>query len=95
MSTVCELNTGMMLSNRQGIERQRMTDLLRHLTVLYPDKSFPILYGEAAAALLSAGTPIPVMDLLIGVSAKAWGLPVLTRDTRHFEHIPGLMVEGY
>ena len=95
MFSVCELNTGAVLSDQDGLERRRIADLVKRLTVLYPDTGFPVLYGEAAAALLSAGTPIPVMDLLIGVTAKMWGLPVLTRDIRHFERIPGLIVEGY
>ena len=95
MFTVCELNTGAILSNRSGEEQRRVTDLIRNLTILYPDTSFAVLYGEAAAALLAAGTPIPVMDLLIGITAKSLGLAVLTRDVHHFRRIPGLVVEGY
>ena len=53
------------------------------------------MYAEAAAALITAGTPIPVMDLLIGITAKTNGLPLLTRDNRHFHRIPGLVVEWY
>ena len=35
------------------------------------------------------------MDLLIGVAAKIAGRPLLTRDTRHFKRIPGLIIEDY
>lgn len=95
MFTVCEMNTGAILSNRSGDEQRRVADLIRNLTVLYPDTGFAVLYGEAAAALLTARTPIPVMDLLIGITAKSLGLAVLTRDVHHFRRIPGLVVEGY
>ena len=72
-----------------------ISDFIQHLTVLYPDKAFPVLYAESAAALLSARTPIPVMDLLIGVTARIHGLPLLTRERKHFNRIPGLVVEWY
>jgi predicted nucleic acid-binding protein len=35
------------------------------------------------------------MDLLIAISAKAAGLPLLTRDLKHFDRIPSLVVETY
>ncbi|GAB1482607.1 hypothetical protein MASR2M78_14230 [Treponema sp.] len=65
------------------------------MTIIYPDQGFPNLYGEAAASLIKSGTPIPVIDLLIGISAKSRGLALLTRDNNHFEHIPGLIVQTY
>jgi predicted nucleic acid-binding protein len=46
-------------------------------------------------SLLRNGTPVPVMDLLIGVTAKRFAAPVLTRDVAHFKKIPGLVVEEY
>ena len=75
--------------------RWAISDFIQHLTVLYPDKAFPVLYAESAAAFLSARTPIPVMDLLIGVTARIHGLPLLTRERKHFHRIPGLVVEWY
>ena len=51
--------------------------------------------GEVSAALLKNGTPIPVMDLLLGVTAKRFAALVLTRDVTHFRRIPGLVVEEY
>jgi predicted nucleic acid-binding protein len=35
------------------------------------------------------------MDLLIGVTAKMRGLPLLTRNVQHFASIPGLVLETY
>ncbi len=93
--SLCELEAGMSLSDRPEAERRRVNALVGHLTVVAPDDAFALLYGEAAAYLLRNGTPIPVMDLLIGITAKSRSLPVLTRDTSHFRRIPGLVVEGY
>jgi predicted nucleic acid-binding protein len=93
--SVCELETGVRLAVRPSQEQARLKHLLRRLTVLYPAPGFSALYAEAAAVLIAAGTPIPVMDLLIGVTAKAHSMPVLTRDPDHFSRVPGLVVESY
>lgn len=93
--TICELQTGVRLAKHQDQELQRLTGLLQRFTILHPDESFSTLYGETAAHLLSACTPIPVMDLMIGVLAKGRSLPLLTRDRKHVEPIPGLVVETY
>ncbi len=95
MYSVCELSTGALLSRRQHVEQRRVSEFVHHLTVLYPDAAFPTLYAEAAAALIRAGTPMPVMDLFIGITAKLHGLTLLTRDKPHFQRIPGLALEYY
>lgn len=92
---LCELRAGAELSNQPKNELERIEKMLQYITVLYPDVSFPVLYGEAEAALRKNGTPVPVMDLLIGITAKTVGMPLLTNDTRHYGLIPGLVVETY
>jgi predicted nucleic acid-binding protein len=52
-------------------------------------------YGEAEAFLQRSGKSIPTVDLLIGLTAKQHGLPLLTADDEHFRRIPGLVVETY
>jgi len=93
--SVCELYTGVELSGEPDRERRAVRSLLDRLTVISPDETFPVIYAEAAAHLLKRGLTIPVMDLLIGITAKSHGLPVLTRDAEHFGRIPGLTVERY
>jgi predicted nucleic acid-binding protein len=93
--SLCELHTGIFLSSQGAAEAERIMSLVDHLTLIHPDQGFPGLYGEAAAMLIRQGTPMPVMDLLIGISAKSKGLPILTRDPDHFSKIPGLIVETY
>jgi predicted nucleic acid-binding protein len=92
---LCELRAGAELSGDPQRELPQVTRLVESHPVIYPDSSFPTLYGEAAGWLLRQGTPIPVMDLMIGVIAKRFGAPILTRDTEHFKKIPGLVVLNY
>lgn len=95
MFTLCELRAGAELSSRPKKELERIEKMLDYVSVIYPDTAFPVFYGEAEAFLRARGNPIPVMDLLIGVTAKASGMPLLTKDIKHYEMIPGLVVESY
>jgi len=92
---LCELQAGARLSKRHRREMRKVAMLAENLTVVYPDASFPVAYGELEAHLRRGGMPIPTMDLLIGATAKLHGLPLLTRDREHFARIPGLVVETY
>ena len=93
--TLCELRAGAELSDHRREELERVTQIVESLTVIYPDSSFPALYGEILADLTRRGTPIPAMDLLLAVQAKRFGVPVLTRDVQHFSKIPGLEIVTY
>jgi tRNA(fMet)-specific endonuclease VapC len=92
---LCELRAGAELSENPRQELTRLSRLVESHPVIYPDSAFAVLYGEVFAVLLKNGTAIPVMDLLVGVTAKRFAMPVLTRDVGHFEKIPGLVVVGY
>ena len=91
----CELQTGACMSTSPRQELKRVNALFELLTIVYPNLSFAANYGKAEAYLRKKGIPIPTMDLLIGVTAKMNGLPLITRDINHFKRIPGLKVEGY
>ena len=52
-------------------------------------------FGRNKAMLDGAGFPIADMDLLIGSSALAGGFIMVTHNTRHFSHIPGLAIEDW
>lgn len=93
--TLCELESGAAASASPRRERERIRLLAARRSIVSPDERFARLFGEANAALRKAGTPVPVMDFLIGVSALQAGEPVLTRDPEHFKKIPGLVVDTY
>jgi len=93
--SACELRAGAMMSQNSGEELKKVEALLEFLTLVFPDVSFPVIYGETEAQLRKQGRRVPVMDLLIGVTAKTFGMPLLTKDVNHFSSIPGLVVESY
>jgi predicted nucleic acid-binding protein len=54
-----------------------------------------VIAGDVLAELSSRGTPIGVEDVLIGATALANGLTLVTGNLRHFARIPGLRVESW
>lgn len=69
--------------------------LLTHLPVLPFDASAARSYGELRAELEAHGTLIGDADMRIGAIALARGLTVITGNMRHFDKIPGLVVENW
>lgn len=51
--------------------------------------------AEIYASLKRRGEPIGDADILIGASALAHGLTVVTNNEDHFRRIPGLVVENW
>lgn len=92
---LCELQAGARLAANPPRALRGVEKFAERLSAVYPDESFAVAYAEAEVALRKAGTPIPTMDLLIGVLAKMRGLPLLSRDRAHYTRIPGLVVESY
>ncbi len=92
---LCELQAGARLARDPARELRRVEYFTTATELVLPTSTFATAYGQAEAALRSAGLPIPTMDLLIGVMAMEHGLPLLTRDAEHFARIPGLVVETY
>jgi predicted nucleic acid-binding protein len=92
---LCELRAGAEMSRNPRRELSRVVRLTEGFDIISPTPPFAVLYGEVLAAVLKNGTPIPRMDLLLGVMAKSFGMPVLTRDVNHFGEIPGLVIEEY
>ena len=91
----CELHAGARMAGEPQRELRKVQWIMERLTLVLPDDTFAVAYGEVEALLRQNEQPIPTMDLLIGVTAKMHDLPILTRDPKHFERIPGLVVESY
>ena len=45
--------------------------------------------------LCRAGHPIGAADSIIAATARLYGLPLVTDNTRHFERVAGLTIRGY
>lgn len=91
----CELQAGARMSENPQAELRKIETLLEIVEIVHPDRSFAVVYGETEAFLRHKGGTIPTMDLLIGLTAKLFGLPLLTADRGHFSRIPGLVIEPY
>lgn len=68
---------------------------LRGFVVLPIDS---IVFDETARVmreLCRAGQPIGAADSIIAATARLYGLPLVTDNTRHFKRVIGLYVRGY
>ena len=52
-------------------------------------------FGQEKARLYRAGTPIPDFDLLIGSTAVANDMIMVTNNTRHMSRIEGIKIENW
>ncbi len=92
--TVSELLHGVLRA--QGATRARRQAFVEHL--LAGLQAIPItepvarVHADVWSGLADRGEPIGAHDLWIAATAIAHGLAVATRNTTHFDRIPGLRV---
>jgi len=53
------------------------------------------IFGAVVGELLARGRPIGDIDALISAIAIRNDQTIVTRNSRHFEAVPGLRVAGY
>jgi tRNA(fMet)-specific endonuclease VapC len=75
-------------TRRQFVEELVMASHVHDITV-----QVALRAGQIDGECTARGVRIPVSDLLIGVTALELGYKVLTANLRHFQVIPGLLVE--
>lgn len=92
---LCELAAGAELARDTARERERVARLGESLETVNPDTTFAATYGRLLARMQRAGVQIGTMDLLIGTAALEGGVPLVTRNRKDFEKIPGLDVLTY
>lgn len=93
--TVGELIYGARRVNRPELT-ERVEDVIRRAqTVLAFDRRAAVLFGTVKADLDRAGTPLAEPDLRIAAIAISHELTLVTRNVRHFERVPGLVVENW
>lgn len=93
--TVAELWVGVERAEDRQAEMEAVERMLRPLIVLDFDEVSARVFGSVTARLQARGAPRGDMDVLIAAVALAHGERIVTRNTRHFEAIPGLAVESY
>ena len=90
-----ELYVGEIKSTRPEAEVAMIDRIKKSMAVLEFDDRAARLFARHDVDLRRAGRPLDDMDLLIGSVALAYGVPVVTRNPRHFEAIRGLEVLSY
>jgi len=68
--------------------------IVEHFEMLSIDPALE-RYGRLKHELEKQGQPIDDFDLLIGAVAKESELVMVTHNTRHFSHIPDLVIEDW
>ena len=87
--TVYELEIGLMRSPRQ---QSLFDDLLSILTVLPLDRDAARAAAKIYNSLRTRGLLIGVPDTLIAGTCVFQGLPLLTRNVKHYARVDGLVV---
>ncbi len=92
---LAELYVGAARSSKQAKEEKIIQDLLGFMQVLEFDDRAARFFGEITAYLQVQGKPSGDMDVLIAAVCLAGGQSLVTRNIRHYENIPNLVVEDY
>ncbi len=94
--TVSEIVYGACKSDRPDYHLANLQNiLLPAVTILGFDSKAAYVCGRIRAELEKAGTPLALADLEIAAIALANKLVLVTGNSRHFERVPGLVVENW
>jgi predicted nucleic acid-binding protein len=93
--TLGELLTWALRAKAPPQRRQEVEDLVKMMTVLDITADVGRKFGEVWAVLFDAGTPAPDSDLLNGAVALVHNLTMVTHNTAHYLHIPGLRLDDW
>mgnify|MGYP000746556083 CR=1 FL=1 len=92
--TIAELLYGATCSNRKDKMLKEVESFISQFTVL-PIYGSLLMFAELKSTLRSQGLLIDDFDLLIGASAVANDLILVTENVKHLERIPHLKIENW
>jgi tRNA(fMet)-specific endonuclease VapC len=93
--TLAELQFGAYNSQRVQHNLERVAFLASSVTVLPLTPKVAELYAKNKAALRKAGNPVDDFDILIGTTAIANGLILVTNNEQHFIRMDGVVLENW
>jgi tRNA(fMet)-specific endonuclease VapC len=93
--TASELFYGAAKSANHEANSALVVRFLDTLPVVVPDLSSARLFGELKAQLASGGRIVADADLFIAALTLSRGATLVTGNIRHYERIPGLLVENW
>src|SRR5436190_19182868 len=88
--TYGEIYEGILYSNDPKASERVFNGFLRDVTVLPITRPIMRRFAQLRGQLRAAGNIISDFDLLIAASAIHHSLTLVTRNTKHFERVPGL-----
>lgn len=75
--------------------RVAVDDLLAGCHIVPIDRAIAERFGEIRAAMLDAGRPVGVLDLMNAAVALVHGLTVVTHNVADYKDVPGLMIADW
>lgn len=87
-----ELSYGAWKTREPEANLEAVETLLNRLNVYPLSREAAQEAGRVMANLERKGIPVEIRDIFIGATAKTNGATLYTRNTRHFENIPGLII---
>ena len=85
-----ELYCGALRSQRVERNLETLSEFIAGVGVVPFDAEAARLYGDICAELLRIGRPTGEKDALIAAISRQHGATLVTHNTRHFQHVPGL-----
>ena len=92
--TVAELKFGAEKSKRKNENREVISRFVNSISIL-PIFNALDFYAIEKARLQRSGKPLDDFDLLIGATAKANDLIMVTRNTKHFDRLEKIKIENW
>lgn len=92
---LAELYVGVARSRHPEEEENAIRICLSEFAILDFNDAAARLFGSITGFLQQIGKPAGDMDVLIAATAMVHGHSLITRNPRHFRHIPSLTVEDY
>ncbi|UCD48864.1 MAG: type II toxin-antitoxin system VapC family toxin [Phycisphaerales bacterium] len=92
---MAELYVGLARSNHPEADDKVIATLLRDFEILEFTDAAARVFGSITGFLQQIGRPAGDMDVLIAATVLLHGHTLVTRNAKHFQHIPQLIVEQY
>ena len=92
--TIAELQAGVEKSSNKDFN-QKLLDKFVTMVKVVPFSSVIKRYAKEKVATNRQGTPVADFDLLIGCSALENNLVMVTDNVKHFQPIPGIVIENW
>ena len=92
--SLAEVYEGIYYSKDPEGNEKALLDFLQDVTLINIDEEICRLCGKERGRLRAVGKMTSDFDLLVGITARRYGLTLLTNNRRHFQNIDGLQVES-